>query len=306
MKIFGLSCGRKNGNSDIAVKEALMGAQESGADIEIMRLMDLHIKPCTGCETCTGKISKGEPAECIIKDDDMPFFMEKFGQFDGLIIGAPVYFMSPPGYLKMLGDRMISRELNVTIEAAKHGEKKRPAGLISVGGGNYNWVPMGLSLMKTLTFTEFVVVDELLVTEAGRPGQILLDEKALEKARNLGRRVAEAIERPVKELKFEGDDPGLCPICNSNMIVAGERWAPAECPICGAKGSIKVEGDKIIMILDQNNLKFNRASLEGRLKHFMEIKDTAEKYFANKDKIDERFKKYKSFIGYTMPPSKLK
>ena len=123
MKIFGLACGRKMGNSEIVVKEALMGAKEAGADVEIMRLMDLHIKPCTGCEGCTGRIAKGQPAECVIKDDDMAFFMEKFGTFDGLIMGAPVYFMSPPGYLKMLGDRMIPRELNVTIAAAKEGEK---------------------------------------------------------------------------------------------------------------------------------------------------------------------------------------
>lgn len=306
MKVFGLTCGRKMGNSEIAVKEALMGAQEAGAEVEIMRLMDLDIKPCRGCEGCTAKIAKGEPAECVIKDDDMPFFMEKFSQFDGLIIGAPVYFMSPPGYLKVLGDRMISRELNVTIQASKEGEKKRPAGLISVGGGNDNWVPMGLSLMKTLTFTEFVVVDELQVTDAGRPGQILLYEDTLKKARTLGRRVAEAVNKPSETLQFEGEDPGLCPICNSNMLVAGDRWSPAECPICGAKGSLKLEGEKVRLILDEKHLKSNRASLEGRLKHFMEIKETAEKFYARKEEVDAKMMRYKDYLSYTLPPSKSK
>jgi len=196
MKVLGLGCGRKMGNSEILVKEALMGAEEAGTDVEIMRLQDLQIKPCRGCETCTAKMAKGEPAECAIKDDDMPFLMEKFGQFDGLIVGAPVYFLAPPGYLKVLTDRMICRELNFTVEATRKGEKKRPVGLISVGGGNNSWVPMGLSLMKLLTFTEFITVDQLQVTEAARPGQVLLDDRTLAKARRLGRRVAEATSKP--------------------------------------------------------------------------------------------------------------
>jgi len=46
-KIIGLSCGRKNGNSEILLKEALMGAEELGLGIcsEIIRAMDLRIQP---------------------------------------------------------------------------------------------------------------------------------------------------------------------------------------------------------------------------------------------------------------------
>jgi len=306
MKVFGLTCGRKMGNCEIAVKEALMGAEEVGAEVEIMRLMDLNIKPCRGCESCTQKMTKGEPAECAIKGDDMSFVMEKFGQFDGLILGAPVYFLAPTGYLKVLNDRMISRDMNFDIDAAKSGEKKRPAGLISVGGGGWDWGPMGISLMKLLTFTEFVVVDQLQVTGAARPGQIVLDEKVMENARRLGRRVAEAIARPAEELTFVGDDPGLCPICHSNMVVSGKNWSPAECPICGAKGTLKLDGDNVVMIVDEKSLQENRVALKGRLKHLAEIKNVTERYYANKDEIQKRMKKYKSYLTYTMPPSKSK
>ena len=52
MKVLGLTCGRKLSNTGILVKEALMGAQEMGAEVEIVRLMDLDIKPCTGCRLC--------------------------------------------------------------------------------------------------------------------------------------------------------------------------------------------------------------------------------------------------------------
>jgi multimeric flavodoxin WrbA len=303
MKILGLSCGRKMGNAEILVKQALMGAEEVGAEVEIMRLMDLHIKPCRGCESCTGKMAKGEPAECVIEDDDIPFMMEKFGQFDGLVIGSPVYFLAPPGYLKVLTDRMIAREVNVTVEAARNGERKRPVGLISVGGGNRSWIPMGTSLMKLLTFTEFATVDQLQVTEAARPGQVLLDDKAMEKARILGKRVAEAASDPRRALGFMGDEPGICPVCQSNMIVHLTPGLMVECPICGARGTLTLEGGNVAMVLAETDPKTDRVTLAGRLQHFMDIKETHEKYYANIDEVRRREEKYKSYLQYTLPPS---
>lgn len=303
MKVFGLSCGRKMGNSEILVKAALMGAEEVGAKVEIMRLMDLHIKPCRGCESCTAKMAKGEPAECVIKDDDLSFVAEKFGDFDGLILGAPVYFLAPPGYLKVLTDRMISREINATIGAAKSGEKKRPVGLISVGGGNESWTPMGISLMKLLTFTEFATIDQLHVTEAARPAQILLDERIIEKARLLGRRIAQAAAAPAENMTFMGDDPGLCPVCHSNMVVHLKRGSTVECPICGAAGTLKLDGDDIAMVLDEESMKTNRSTLGGRLHHFLEIKEIHERYYANIEEVQRRQEKYKSYLSYLMPPS---
>ncbi len=38
MKILAISCGTINGNNDAMVKEALMGAQEQGAEIEFINL----------------------------------------------------------------------------------------------------------------------------------------------------------------------------------------------------------------------------------------------------------------------------
>ena len=304
MKVFGLSCGRKMGNSEILIKAALMGAEEAGAEVEIMRLMDLHIKPCRGCENCTAKMAQGQTAECVIKDDDIPFIYEKFEQFDALIIGAPVYFLAPPGYLKVLTDRMISREVNFTVAAAQNGEKKRPVGLISVGGGNNYWTPMGLSLMKLLTFTEFATVDQLQVIEAARPGQILLDDEVLEKARTLGRRVAEAAALPPGELTFMGEDRGLCPICHSNLLALLQEGVVVECPICGAAGTLNLEGGSLTMILDEQSLPTNRCSLGGRLHHFGEIKEIHERYYANLEEIKKKEEQYKSYLSYTRPPAK--
>ncbi len=301
MKVLGLICGRKMGNSEILVKEALMGAEELGADVEIVRLMDLSIKPCTGCESCMVRMQKGEPAECVIKDDDMLFLVEKF-RSDGVIIGTPVYFLSPPGYLKVLTDRMLPHWVNYTLEGAKNGEKKRVGGLISVGGGDHSWVPMGLSLMKVLTFTELLIVDQLLVTFAARPGQVLLDEKVMNKARKLGRNVAGAINKPTGEIKFVGDEPGLCPVCHSDLLIPG-RKSLVECPICGARGTLKVDDNRMTMVVDDQSLRTIRTTLEGRLKHFSEIREIHGAYYAKKNLIEEKLEKYRSYKSYSLPPS---
>lgn len=41
MKILGLSCGRRLSNTEILAKEALMGAEEAGAEVELVHLHDL-------------------------------------------------------------------------------------------------------------------------------------------------------------------------------------------------------------------------------------------------------------------------
>ncbi len=302
MKVLGLICGRKMGNSEILVKEALMGAEELGATVEILRLMDLQIRPCTGCESCMVRMQKGEPAECVIKDDDMLFLVEKF-RSDGMIIGAPVYFLGPPGYLKVLIDRMLPHWVNYTIEEAKSGEKKRVGGLISVGGGDHSWVPMGLSLMKVLTFTELIIVDQLQVTFAARPGQVLLDGKMMDKVRNLGRNVVKAIEKPIDEVKFLGDEPGFCPVCHSDLLIPGKK-SVVECAICGARGTLKVDGGKMTMVVDGKSLKTTRTTLEGRLKHFSEIREIHEAYYAKKNLIEEKLEKYRLYKSYALPPSR--
>jgi multimeric flavodoxin WrbA len=46
-KIVGLSCGRKNSNSEHFLKAALMAAEEEGVETEIIRAMDHKVLPAT-------------------------------------------------------------------------------------------------------------------------------------------------------------------------------------------------------------------------------------------------------------------
>jgi multimeric flavodoxin WrbA len=87
MKILGIATSPRNGaNSQTLVEHILTGAREAGATTELVRLCDLDIQPCTGCNTC---ITKGE---CILQDD-MADLWEKLAESDAVVFGSPIYWM---------------------------------------------------------------------------------------------------------------------------------------------------------------------------------------------------------------------
>lgn len=64
MKILGLSCSpRIKGNTMLLLNEALLGAKQEGADIELYSVSGKDLKPCDDCRVCS------DGSECPIKDD---------------------------------------------------------------------------------------------------------------------------------------------------------------------------------------------------------------------------------------------
>jgi multimeric flavodoxin WrbA len=82
-KIIGLSCGRVNGNCEILLKEALMAAEELGVQSEIIRAMELRVRPCKGCEACTIALGRGKEPRYAITNDDVPWILAKILMEDG-------------------------------------------------------------------------------------------------------------------------------------------------------------------------------------------------------------------------------
>lgn len=89
---------RRGGNTEILIDKALEGAASSGAATERVRLADLRINPCRGCEVCKVK------GRCI-QDDDMQQIYSKILEADGVLLGTPVYFYGPSAQTKCLLDR---------------------------------------------------------------------------------------------------------------------------------------------------------------------------------------------------------
>lgn len=98
---------RKGGNSDLLCGEFARGAQESGNEVEIIRVAAKKIAPCSGCYYC-----RAHNGECAHKDD-MAEMLQKMIDADVIVMASPVYFYSIDAQLKVVIDRTVARWLEV-------------------------------------------------------------------------------------------------------------------------------------------------------------------------------------------------
>jgi multimeric flavodoxin WrbA len=303
MKLIGLSCGRKNGNGEILLKEAMLAAQEAmDVDVEIIRLLELDLLPCTGCEVCTLSMMRGGDGLCRPhKDKDhMNFLRDKFAEADGMIIAAPVFELTAPGYLKVMNERFLGFGPDFLM-AVFESSRKRPKIGATIAVGGTDWTHPAIPLMNIPLFMlQMKVVDQLQVNWVARPGHVLLKDEAMAQARRLGQRVAASMGKPFAELKYLGDDPGLCPQCHCRMFILGSK-REVTCPVCDTKGIIHLEGGEIRIQYDEVSLAHNRWTPEGMQGHFGDVKRQHEVFDAQKQEVAARGRKYRNFAPYVRP-----
>jgi len=319
VKLLGLSCGRKWGNGEVLLREALMAAdQVPGVETELVRLHDLSIEPCNGCIGCVMNVVMGGPGHCAQhKHDDFHFFEELFYECDAIIISSPVYILTPSGYFRMLCDRFGPSHDAGFAECAKamHGghsefderiHKRRIAGFISVGGAPIgNWTPMGLPLMNLFTFPMNVqVLDQMQVLGVGSAGQVLFKEDVLRRAAQLGQNIAQALAKPPELQKWMGDEQGTCPVCHNGLMVVGKS-PTIECAICGIQGTPRIENGLLEVTFTSEEQQKSRLSMEGKRIHFREIGEVTQEFFAVKHEVPARMAKYKTYKIKMAKPARL-
>ena len=170
-------CGspRKEGNTEIMLKEALKGAKEEGAEAELIQLAEKHIEYCLGCDDCK--------YPCKIRDD-MDEIYETLLKADIIILGSPIYYCTISGLLKNFMDRC------TCLLYHKHKLKDKIGGGITVSGyfvGNveclyiiwdfFNWQDM---IMPGRNSAEGF---------ARKKGEILKRSEDLKEAKELGKRL---------------------------------------------------------------------------------------------------------------------
>lgn len=305
MKILAVTAGRKNGNGEILAKEALMRAEELGAEVKLINLHDCRITPCSGCESCTVKFTqKGEAPECVYKDkDDMDLIMKEWLGADGIITAVPSYSFMPAGIYRVFCDRHLAYEPNFHKQVGNPDYfRHRVGAIIGNGGSTRSWMSLTLECINITMLTQDIkVVDQLMVNRAPRPGQILLDENMLARARQLGENVVAGI-RDYDSVGFLGDENlGWCPVCRSNVLSLGlPHWNDGgftiECPVCHCGGDIeKDENGKWRFVIQEDGHRKSMLDGSGAKDHFFEIQDTMRKYFQNIEVIAERKKKYADY-----------
>jgi multimeric flavodoxin WrbA len=314
MRILGLSCGRRMGNSELMLIEALTAARELGVEVSLVRLHDLKIEPCKGCICCIKSYlmdTGGRPGDCPISDD-LAFFSDKVLEADGVIVAAPLYTGCAPGPLKVLSDRMgPSHDVAFQLFAKRAGRsvderffKPRVAATMAVGGAVEADEQIGNALMQESFLSSMMipVVDHFTACNASEAGQVLLNNEAMAKARRLGQNVAASLGKTADDVAFLGEDPGICPVCHQSVLLLVHKKQPVLCPLCGIRGRLTVDGDDIRIDFDPDDIKKSRrSSVETRLQHIVDIGDWGTDFERARDQIRDRLAKYGAFDSYCRP-----
>ncbi len=280
MKILGLNGSeRKLGNTEILVKEALMGAEEEGAQVEVLRLTDYKVLPCDGLAPCVFGNTR-----CNLKDD-FNFIVDKIFESDGVVLGSPCYILESTAVIKQLIDRAFS--VNYRSDA-----KGKPATVI-VPYATRGWTPYAF-LQPNILFLllGMEVIDRALIhTQA--MNEVVLYDKALAKARKMGREVAKAVK--TGDVSYRGE-PGICPICQDRVLRIMRDNETVECGVCGIRGKIAVEGGKIRVHFDKDGISDYRFTQENIYRHFTyHIKPSRDYFNRTRDTTKAKRERYREY-----------
>ena len=174
---------RNDGSIERMMEEAAKVLREDGVEVEIVRLGEVRVEPCTGCEVCSE-----DPWGCPIQDDAADV-LKKMVAADGILIGSPVYFGGVTAQLKALFDRSLMPYQNAEL-------KDKLGGALSCGGAVH-----GGQELTVNQIIAFYMTHDMLVVNAGEgaygamgvadeKGGVTDDEDGMASVRKLAARMA--------------------------------------------------------------------------------------------------------------------
>ena len=313
--ITAFTCGRRGGNCEIFVKEALLAISKMGIKCELIRLNECNLQPCKDCTR--GPCYVKGPGACIHRDDG-EWLAEKFLDSDGYLLAAPVWSLSPAGIVTVFRDRifgpkmdMAAWEMDGTPGWARGRVKQRPGALISVGGAlTEHWTSLGMATLYTTTFSaQTNVVDQMNVYQVADPGEALMRPDYMRRAKYLGQNLGHAVLNPQVDWtkRHLGPDEGeACPGCRTSLVVAKPGRDYVECAICGRKGYVSRKDGKLAYTWPEDPQ--DRLTMMGKYDHMREIaRHTEDRYEPHVEEIQEQLKYYRQLEDFTVTaPSRQK
>jgi len=289
MKILGIvaSC-RRLGNTEILVKEALMGAEKEGAEVGIMRWTDYKILPCEGLATC---LFSG--TGCKLKDeDDHNYLLERIYECDGLVFGSPCYIKEATAIVKQFIDRLF-----VLTSQPSHARGK-PAVIImpyaTRGWTQYAFLQPNILLSQL----GMRVIDRALVHTQGM-SEAIAHPEALERVHGVGKALATAIR--TGDITYRGE-AGVCPVCHDHIIRIHKDSETVECGTCGITGKLSIEDGKIRVHFSEEQIDWIRSGRSGHAAY--EILPSRDYFRKLKPILQEGREKYRQYLHIDREPAK--
>jgi multimeric flavodoxin WrbA len=184
--VIGISCSpRKNGNTDILIQQVLESCSKEGAAMEFVRVSDMKISPCDACWSCA------KTARCHI-EDDMQDLYPKLLHADGIVIGSPVHMgYSVSGQAQVFLDRTFSLWHQKSL-------RNKVGGAVAVSNRRG-----GISTIRVINAAFFghrIITAGYANGYGYAPGDVRKDERALNEATALGKRLCELISIPRRDM----------------------------------------------------------------------------------------------------------
>ena len=272
-KILGICFGKKNGNTELAMKAAAVGAAEYGMEFEMISAHSLTVKPCIACNRCTPLFFGADRLpNCGLKDDLQWIMQKAVVEDNAIILATPCLHLMPNSLEVNCVQRM--HQIMFTYYDCFFNVKKVGA-MISVGSGTDGWMSLSNEASRVWLEHIAVLVDEVTVEDS------LRDIDWAERCKQLGRNVAQAMLKPIDEVSFMGDKhPYACPVCNCKVMLMqdykprtpepGElRYKPGHvlCSVCGTHGTFRFEGEELKVDWNQWDIDHARCSDFGNCEH---------------------------------------
>jgi multimeric flavodoxin WrbA len=177
MKIIGINASPRGKMSRTLklVEAVLSGAEEEGAETELVDIYQLDIEYCTACGSCYAS------GECTLIDD-FPELYEKMLDADGIVLGSPNYIDSITAPLKAVFDRLADA-IHCQMFRGKYG-----CSVCTAGGSNHD---------EVVRYMNHVLISLGATAVGGVGAAVGRDPAALPKAEGeaviLGKMLAESI-----------------------------------------------------------------------------------------------------------------
>jgi multimeric flavodoxin WrbA len=180
---------RKNGNTEVLLKETVRGIEELGHEVKIFNLNVMNIKPCQDCGGCN------DTGECIFHDD-MDEIYNAIRSAHRIILASPIFFFALSAQAKLMIDRCQSFwcEKYLLKKPVDSGEFKRKGLLLMVGGmkkdiGASCSDACAKAFFRTISVPEHETLYYLGIDEKGA---VLKHPTALRDAWQAGRKLVDA------------------------------------------------------------------------------------------------------------------
>ena len=159
-----------------ALREVEKSLNKNGVDTEIFQLGKGPVQGCTGCGGC------GRNGKCVF-DDGVNRLVERLDEFDGLVIGSPVYYASPNGALLAFLDRLF-------FAAGKKFAGKPGAAVVSCRRGGATAAFDVLNKYFSISNMPIVTSQYWNQIHGNTPEEALQDAEGLQTMRTLGENMA--------------------------------------------------------------------------------------------------------------------